>query len=292
MVRLANQSSLRKGGSSRGREGREGGGGQRRDREGERGQSRRSAGGGSRGRREAAPVMERYGKEGKMGGRRRMVRKRLELHWRCKRGKEEGGREKLQHPDVLQGLRESRKTISNFYFRFCRCYGDSICNKSSFQAPPFGQMFLFLSWLLGQQFLQESPATSSRRFQGLQGQDGKSDLFSSSRWSPPSRTCPKHLPGESAGNIRPNTPPPTRQIRLLSSGGSTPSAWRMSELLARSPRKPLSAARVRDLILSVTTCSSAGRCTGMSGDCTSPPTNPGAAHSKLSTSQQQNLLRS
>lgn len=94
MVRLANQSSLRKGGSSRSREGREGGGGQRRDREGERGQSRRRAGGGSRGRREVALVMERYGKEGKIGGRRRMVGKRLELH-RCKKRREkrrEGGR--------------------------------------------------------------------------------------------------------------------------------------------------------------------------------------------------------
>lgn len=128
------------------------------------------------------------------------------------------------HPDVLQELQESKKAISSFYFMLRRCCNDSICNNPSFEALPFGQRFLFLFWLLGQQFLQESPATSSRRFQSLQGQDGKSDPYSSSRWSPPSRTFPKHLPGEFAGKIRPNPPP------LLSSGGSTPSSWRMSDV--------------------------------------------------------------
>lgn len=121
-----------------------------------------------------------------------------------------GGREKLQHPDVLQGLRESRKLSVIFILGSAGVMVIQSVINLVFKLRLLDKCFcsLFLSWLLGQQFLQESPATSSRRFQGLQGQDGKSDPFSSSRWSPPSRTCPKHLPGESAGNIRPNTPLP------------------------------------------------------------------------------------
>lgn len=73
-------------------------------------------------------------------------------------------------------------------------------------------MVLFLSWLLGQQFLQESPATSSRRFQGLPGQDGKCDPCSSPRWSP-SRTCPKHLPGSGPAQILTDPRPPPPPLR-------------------------------------------------------------------------------
>ena len=84
----------------------------------------------------------------------------------------------------------------------------------------------------------------------------------SSPGSPPSGTCPEHFTREaSRGHL---TRCPSHLIWLLSmrrSSGSTPSPSRMTELftlsLRESPdilrRKPISAACIRDLVLSVTT---------------------------------------
>lgn len=128
------------------------------------------------------------------------------------------------HPDVLQQLQESKKAISNFYFVLRRCSNDSICNNPSFEAPPLGQRFLFLFWLLGQRFLQESPATSSRRFQSLQGQDG--NLIPTAHPGGLLRAGPS--PNTSRGSSPETSGRPPRSPPLR--GGSTPSSWRMSDV--------------------------------------------------------------